>query len=213
MSNSFVLAVQGLQPGLPMPLGTSHPWYLLIEASDTLADLDLADHLAHALAPLLETGAIIAATIAANAQQAADLWRLRHGASDIPRLGSAFGYDTSVPIDREADFVAAIERQVKHAYPEAEIYLFGHIGDGNIHCIVVFGNGAKTPKTGAFADIGAIVDTVVLSLGGSISAEHGIGYTNKERFTASASSVDLDLMRRLKNALDPNNLLNPGKVF
>jgi FAD/FMN-containing dehydrogenase len=125
-------------------------------------------------------------------------------------------HDTSVPVAEQPAFVTRVENGVRAAYPDAHVMMVGHIGDGNIHVVVLFPHErfATSQDFEAASDaVDAIIDDVALELGGSITAEHGVGITYRKRLARTKSPVELALMRKLKAALDPNDLMNPGKIF
>ena len=121
-------------------------------------------------------------------------------------------YDSVVPLENQADFARNVEARIAEVAPAARIVMHGHIGDGNIHVLAILDR--DTPGIPALAArINEVVDDVTASLGGVISAEHGIGITNVGRLGRVSSAADLSLMRGLKALLDPSNLMNPGKVL
>ena len=204
-------------PGTTMPFGERAPWYILIEATDTLADLDLRQALETTLAEALEKKLIRDAVVPSSEAQAAALWRVRHSVSEAnKRDGLGVSHDTAVPLDRQAEFARQIEARIGRAFPDAPLLMTGHIGDGNIHVIALLDKERYAEKSrfeSAAAEINGIVDEVTLSLHGTISAEHGIGVTNKQRLMAGRGAADVELMRGIKRLLDPLGLMNPGKVF
>jgi FAD/FMN-containing dehydrogenase len=178
------------------PLPAPHPWYVLAQFADTE---DLQTHVEQALAAR-------EAVIAQSVEQARRLWRIRES---IPEAQfTNVKHDISLPISRIPDFVAQAERDLKSSFPEIEIYCFGHVGDGNLHYNV--GPRGLLEKRDA---VNRIVYQAVERLGGSISAEHGLGQLKREAIRSHKPPLELELMRRLKNALDPKGLMNPGKVL
>ncbi len=124
-----------------------------------------------------------------------------------------------MPLQHQARFCRSIEDRIAQAFPGRDLLVVGHIGDGNLHVIVqlhpdTYEGGADGAAMRAdMTQINDIVDEVTLALGGTISAEHGIGQSNKRRLLASRGPDDIALMQRIKHALDPLALMNPGKVF
>jgi FAD/FMN-containing dehydrogenase len=169
------------------------------------------------LGAALERGGITDATIAPDLAKATAIWDLRHNISESnKREGFTVSNDTSVPISRQADFVARVSEQASAACPEAQICFCGHIGDGNIHAIVVFPRAlfaSSEAAEAAASRANTIVHDASVALGGSISAEHGIGQMHLHRLPRYTAPVELDLMRTIKRALDPKWLMNPGKVI
>jgi len=201
-------------PGSPDPL-PGHPWYALIQVDDSAADAPLADIVEATLANVAARNVVADATIAQSRDQADRLWALRENISEAQRReGPNIKHDVSLPISAIARFVAQTEAAVVAAFPGARVVVFGHLGDGNLHYNVAAPAGgdayaflANTPA------VNRIVHDRVMAAGGSISAEHGIGQSKREELAHYKSAVELDLMRRIKAALDPRGLLNPGKVL
>ena len=189
-------AVLSHVPGARDPLGAPHPWYVLAQFADTE---DLQTRVEQALA---EREAVIAQSV----EQARSLWRIRES---IPEAQFAnVKHDISLPISRIPDFVEQAGRDLKSSFQEVEIYCFGHVGDGNLHYNI--GPRELLEKRDA---VNRIVYQAVERLGGSISAEHGLGQLKREAIRSHKAPLELELMRRLKNALDPKGLMNPGKVL
>jgi FAD/FMN-containing dehydrogenase len=201
-------------PDLPDPL-PNHPWYVLVEASDSAPHAPLASHVEAAFAAALDDGTLADATIAQSDEQAERLWALRENISEAQRReGPNIKHDISLPISTIPAFLADCEAELARALPGARLVTFGHLGDGNLHYNVAAPAG--TPGQ-AFVEntplANRIVHDRVAAAGGSISAEHGIGQLKRQELTRYKSDVELELMRRLKSALDPLSLLNPGKVL
>ena len=194
------------------PLAEPSSWHVLIELSAMAAggDADLEALLVDAIAAGEATDATVAATLA----QAAALWALRENISEAQaRDGPNIKHDISVPITRMAEFIAAGAAAVARVRPDARLVVFGHLGDGNLHYNV---SAADPRDPGLLADqtrINAAVHDLVVAFGGSISAEHGLGQLRRDAAAGYKSAVELDLMRRIKAALDPQGLMNPGKLL
>src|SRR5574341_275694 len=181
------------------PLGTQHPWYVLAEFADSGAQQELNEHVQEALAEQ-------EAVLAQSGEQSRELWRIRE---TIPEAQFAnVKHDISVPLSRIPDFVDTAGKALGAAYPGMPIYFFGHVGDGNLHYNI--GTPAHVAQRAA---INRIVYDAVARLGGSISAEHGLGQLKREEIRAHKQPLELELMRALKTALDPKGLMNPGKVL
>jgi FAD/FMN-containing dehydrogenase len=202
-------------PGARDPLAELHPWYALIEISSARSEEDAQAMMEEALAAALEAGAIADAALAASLDQAAQFWRIRHGLAEVQRFeGGSIKHDVSVPVALIPDFIARAEAAVTRAVPGARPVPFGHMGDGNIHFNVSQPPGAdKAAFLACWEEVNAIVHAIVAEMGGSIAAEHGIGRLKRDLLTEVRSPLELDLMRRLKRAFDPNNILNPGRVI
>jgi FAD/FMN-containing dehydrogenase len=199
------------------PISGDAPWYALIEIADSHSQQELVLALEDVLGTALERALISDATIAPDQAKAKNIWDLRHHISESNKLeGFTVSNDTSVPISKQPDFVAAVEQRAKAAFPAAHILFAGHIGDGNIHAIVVFPRVMFTSSEeseAAATRVNDIVHDASVALGGSISAEHGIGQMHVRRLPRYAAAVELDVMRSIKQALDPKWLMNPGKVI
>ncbi len=195
-------------PGVSLPFTERHRWYALIEAA-------AGDELQRHLLKALESGAVADAVVAKNASEAEALWRIRHSISEAEKPeGACLKHDVSVPIGAMADFLRRGEALLADLCPDARLVAFGHVGDGNLHYNVAQPAGDDADAFLAQTEVisGAVYD-LVRDLGGSISAEHGIGTLKKAWMHKYADPVEIDLMRTLKRALDPGNLLNPGKVI
>jgi FAD/FMN-containing dehydrogenase len=125
-------------------------------------------------------------------------------------------HDSVVPLERQAVFAANVERRIVAAVPHARVVMHGHIGDGNIHMIAILDRAryADADATAALVrQINEIVDDETAAQGGAISAEHGIGITNRRRLARVTDPLEIDLMKRIKALIDPANIMNPGKVL
>ena len=197
------------------PLAGEHESYALIELSSPDPDADLAGRLEAVLGAALEEGLIADATIAASEAQNQALWRLRETLSEVQGLeGGSIKHDVSVPVSRVADFIEAAEAACIAAMPGIRPCSFGHVGDGNIHYNLSQPVGMdKAAFLSLWETFNRITHDIVAAMNGSISAEHGIGLIKRDELLRYKDPVALDLMRTLKRALDPQNILNPGKVI
>lgn len=197
------------------PLADSHPWYVLIDLASTAADPSLAAVLERLLADAAEAGLVTDAVVAASLDQARALWRLRDAMSEAQKYeGGSIKHDVSVPVARMAAFIEQASKAVAAALPGIRPVPFGHVGDGNVHFNLSQPVGAdKAAFLDRWQDMNRIVHDVLLSLGGSISAEHGIGRMKVDELARLKSPTELALMRQVKDALDPDGLMNPGKVL
>jgi len=199
VSRTCLEAVLAHVSGLRDPLRGQHPWYVLAQFADSGGTAELQERVEQALAEH-------EAVIAQSGEQARSLWRIRES---IPEAQFAnVKHDISMPISRIPDFVAHAGRDLKSSFQEVEIYCFGHVGDGNLHYNV----GPERLLESRDA-VNRIVYDIVERLGGSISAEHGLGQLKREAIRAHKSPLELELMKKLKAALDPKGLMNPGKVL
>ncbi|HLX26911.1 MAG TPA: FAD-binding oxidoreductase [Casimicrobiaceae bacterium] len=201
-------------PGSANPLH-GYAWYALVQVDDTSTDPPLAGLVETVLAHAAESDIVLDATIAQSKEQADRLWALRENISEGQRReGQNVKHDISLPISAIAQFTADAERGIVRAFPGARVVAFGHLGDGNLHYNVAAPEGesgqAFLANTSA---INRIVHDRVVAAGGSISAEHGIGQLKRAELAHYKSPIELELMRRVKSALDPKGLLNPGKVL
>jgi FAD/FMN-containing dehydrogenase len=199
VSRSCLEAVLAHVPGARDPLGTPHAWYVLAEFGDSGSTEDLRERLEAALEGH-------DAVLAQSGEQARSLWRLRES---IPEAQfSNVKHDISVPISKIPEFIELTDQALKSAFSNTTIFCFGHVGDGNLHYNI--GPAALLPQREA---VNRIVYDAVARLGGSISAEHGLGQLKREAIRRQKSPLELELMRALKTALDPEGLMNPGKVL
>ena len=201
-------------PGHSDPFAAPHPWYVLTEVTGQGEAGSLAEPLAGAIEAALERGLLDDAVIAQSGDQSRKLWRMRE---DLPfgvqAAGGAITHDVSVPLSRLPDFIRRADAAMGAAFPGVRFCCFGHVGDGNMHYNPVRPTGmssaayaAETPR------VNKIVHDIVVDLGGSISAEHGIGVMRREENLRYKSAVEIDLMAAVKRALDPQGIMNPGKV-
>ena len=175
----------------------------------------LRDSVESLLADAVEQGIVTDATIAASLEQTKSFWHLRHSLPEIQKPeGGSIKHDVSVPVAAVPQFIAEADAAVLAMIPGSRPVPFGHLGDGNIHYNVSQPVGADTAAFLArWNEVNAAVDKIVLKLGGSISAEHGIGRLKRDSLPKVKDPVALDLMRGVKRMLDPNGIINPGKVL
>ena len=194
----------------PMPHHTG--WLVLIEVSNPTA-FDATEAMQQALALSMEEGAVVDAAFAKTARDRQALWRLRETLPDAHRLdGATIANDISVQPSRIAAFLQAADDAVRATLASACSYPFGHVGDGNLHyAIKAPGNDAALLATRAALE--RVVQEETVKLGGSISAEHGLGLAKNEDVVRYKSAAEIEIMRALKGTLDPKNILNPGKLL
>jgi FAD/FMN-containing dehydrogenase len=213
MSGTLLEFVTRHIPNTRHPLAGDAPWLVLLEISGAQGTASaLLDAL---LARAQEDGLITDAAVAASLAQAADLWRLREAASEAQKgEGGSIKHDISVPVSRIPDFLVQAGDVVQRICPGARPVPFGHFGDGNVHYNVSQPPGmARDAFLALWDEMACAVHDVVVSFGGSISAEHGIGRLKRDELVRVKSPVEIDLMRRIKGALDPKGILNPGKLL
>ena len=203
-------------PSARSPLSGEHAWHALIElAAEPTAEDSLPAMAERLLTAGLEAGLVEDATIAANERQAEELWLLRESISPAERArGPAMQHDISVPVAAMADFVETAVPAVEQRFPGCTAAAFGHLGDGNVHFHVLApaGTPADNWETAQGKDVSRFVHDLVTQWHGSISAEHGIGQMKRDELGRLADPVRLTMMRQIKQALDPQGILNPGKL-
>jgi D-lactate dehydrogenase (cytochrome) len=197
------------------PLDAPHAWYVLMEMSSGRQGA-LRAATEEVLASALEQGLVLDAAVAENEQQRRDLWRLREvtAGGHQHQEGGLIKHDISVPVSRIPEMIERGTAAVLQALPGTRVIPFGHAGDGNLHFNLVQPVGWDAEKFFALREpMNHIVHDLVVELGGSISAEHGIGLLKMDEMARYKSELELDLMRSIKAALDPLNMMNPGKVL
>jgi len=202
-------------PDIRDPLPTGAPWRVLIELSLPRAD-GAREIMEGLLSDAMEAGLVEDAAVASSDAQKAMMWKIRENISVAERAhGKALKHDVAVPVSRVAEFIERGDALARRVYPGVDVIAFGHVGDGNIHFNI-------TPPPGmnedAFVEgeglaVSKAVHDLVCELNGSISAEHGIGKLKREELAARKSAVEMDMMRAVKKALDPDNRMNPGRVL
>src|SRR5947208_1264832 len=207
-------AVLKYDAGSRDPLSDRHPWYVLIELSSQ-ARSGLRETMEAILAEGVERGIVADAAIVENLDQAKAFWRIREMFGEVQRqVGGSIKHDISVPVANVPAFIREADAAVLQLIPGARPLPFGHLGDGNIHYNVAQPIDAdKAAFLERWHDVNKVVFDVVLKYGGSISAEHGIGVMKRDLLPSVKDPVAMELMRALKRTLDPNGILNPGKVL
>jgi FAD/FMN-containing dehydrogenase len=199
VSRACLDAVLAHLPDARDPLPAAHAWYVLCELGDSGAQAELEARVAEALAGR-------EAVLAQSGEQARALWRLRES---IPEAQfSNVKHDISVPVSCIPEFIERAEGALRASFGEVAVYCFGHVGDGNLH----YNIGPQRLLAQRDA-VSGVVYEVVDRLGGSISAEHGLGQLKREAIRRHKDALELDLMRALKRTLDPKGVMNPGKVL
>ena len=202
-------------PGHEDPMREAYPWYVLMDVTNQGAPGSLHAPLAEALGEAQEAGLIRDALIAASGAQAARLWKMRESLVEAQvAAGGSIAHDVSVPVSRLPQFIERADAALAAAYPGIVRCTFGHVGDGNMHYNPIRPRpwdqarfGEERPR------INRIVHDIVVDLGGSISAEHGIGRSRLAELEHYKTPVELDMMRAVKRALDPRGIMNPGKIL
>ena len=196
------------------PLATVYPWYVLIEVSSQKRE-GLREVLEEILAEGVDKGLVLDATFAESLEQAKAFWRIRELFGEVQRhIGASIKHDISVPIAKIPEFIVEADAAIAKLIPGATTMPFGHVGDGNIHYNAMQPPGmAKQDFLNRWDDVNEVVFGVVKKYNGSISAEHGVGVMKRDILHIYKDPVALDLMRGIKQLLDPNGILNPGKVL
>lgn len=204
-------------PQVRLPTDAQAPYAVLVELSDTYAKADLQGLLEDALSQLTSQGLLRDAAIAANEAQRAAFWHIRHSISESNRkAGMGLSTDVAVPVKSLAVFIDEASRAVQARWPEVVIVLVAHMGDGNVHFIPRFSfeQWARMPHPSEVADaVRAVVHDVAVSLGGTFSAEHGVGHVLIDELVRLRPPLELELMQRIRHALDPAAQMNPGKLL
>ena len=202
-------------PGSRDPLSAPSPWYVLVELSDSTQGSTLDSLLEDALGAAAEAELVTDAVLATSDTQRKELWSLRENTSEAQKLdGVSIKHDISVPVSRVPEFIERASSALLKKFPDIRIVAFGHMGDGNVH----YNCGKSQPDDasrffGESPEVNHIVYDVVNALGGSISAEHGLGALKVEEIKRYKDPLELDLMRAIKRTLDPDGIMNPGKVL
>jgi len=189
------------------PLGQEHPYYVLLEGSGGDAERDQA-RFEEALGEAIEAGLLADAAIASSETQREALWALRDDVESLFRLGMPVAFDISLPVTEMEAYLAEALARLEREWPEYQRFVFGHLGDGNLHIIA-----AGPPSKAARHGIERCVYEPLAARSGSVSAEHGIGLEKQPWLALSRSEAELALMRTIKAALDPKGILNPGRVL
>lgn len=190
------------------PLSDHYPYYVIIEAMGSNQCLD-DERFNAAMESLFELELISDAVIAQSQKERESIWEIRDDVESLMSLYPFFTYDISLPLESIHDYVEDVKVQLTRQWPESHCIVFGHLGDGNIHLIIAMGNDSIE----AHGQVDTIVYSALRHRSGVISAEHGIGLEKKPHLNISRSSNEINLMRVLKSALDPKDILNRGKIF
>jgi len=204
------------QQRLPFDAASSGlPWYALLELSDSESEAHARERFEIVVGEAIEAGCVLDAVIAESMAQSHALWHLRES---IPlaekESGKSIKHDVSIPVSRMAEFVEGTNAALQAAFPGIRHVIFGHLGDGNLHYNVARGaDWAEGQLLARQDDVYALVHDRVHAVGGSISAEHGVGQLKRDALPHYKDPVEMALMHRIKAALDPQGLMNPGKVL
>jgi len=197
------------------PLTETHPWYVLIEVASSEAEADLKTPLETGLTDAADAGLVNDAVIAVSLDQAQQLWHMRHALSEAQKPeGGAIKHDISVPVSAIPAFLERAVSVAERIVPGLRPLAFGHVGDGNLHFDLLQPEGMQPAAYLAHMErMNCAVHDVVIDLGGSISAEHGVGRQKVAELARLKDPTALEAMRTIKRALDPAGILNPGRIF
>lgn len=190
-------------------------WVVLLEFSSMEAENINRERLENLLSRALELELISDAVIANSIQQSKDLWSMREGIPEAQfELGTVIKHDISLPISQIASFVEATEIKLHQLWPNMQTIIFGHVGDGNLHYnLAPLSPDLSNEIEERRKSINQLVHDQVYAYAGSFSAEHGIGQSKRDELPLRKSDIEIELMRSIKKALDPKNIMNPGKVL
>ena len=208
MWNNFYKLVTTPPANQTPPLSHDYPYYVLIEllGGDQARDQELMESL---LAECLEQGVIVDAVLAQSGAQRAELWAMRDDVEQVQRLGFGCTFDVSMRVSHMQDYVDEVNARMAKEFGDYHLITFGHMGDGNLHFYAAVGSYSPEIRH----RIEAAVYEPLADIGGSVSAEHGIGLEKKPWLRICRSEQEIGVMRRLKQALDPKGILNPGKII
>jgi FAD/FMN-containing dehydrogenase len=200
-------------PGVPDPLAEPRPWYVLLEMSSSQSGSGLRALLERLLEAALADGLVADGAIAESEAQRRELWRIREAIVEAQLFSGSIKHDVAVPVSRVAEFILRASAAVRERLPGIRPLPFGHVGDGNIHFNLTQPEGYdRAAYLARWQEFNDLVHAIVRDLNGSVSAEHGVGSLKVEEITHYKPAVEIELMRRVKRALDPDNIMNPGKV-
>lgn len=190
------------------PVAHGHPYYVLVESMGADAVRDSA-RFGAALESAWDAGFVADAAVAGSDRERAAMWAIRDDVMQTVRDGRPFTFDVSLPVSAMENFVSDVRDALTARWPEHRCWVFGHLGDGNLHVVVRAGaNDAETRS-----EVERLVYAPLARIGGSVSAEHGVGLEKKPYLGISRNAGEIELMRTIKRSLDPRNILNPGKIF
>ena len=194
--------------GPAMQMDPDRPFYAIVESLGADQERE-AETFENALTRAHEDGLLVDAIVAKSASEGAAIWRIRDEVEHLFEVGDIVFFDVSLAVRPMADYVELVRQRMNACAFDADFFVFGHLGDGNLHFGVAVGDETEKYRH----EIESAIYEPLASLGGSVSAEHGIGLEKKSWLSVSRSASEIALMRRLKQAMDPKGILNPGKIF
>lgn len=215
-ASEFDLVIKYIQ-GTAQPLSNRAPWYVLVELASAESEDVMSDRLTSALEMSMSTGAVADATIATSERQRQQLWHIRHHVTEANvKAGMGLTHDIAVPPAKIPQFVRRAEMALRAAFPQAVPVVVGHLGDGNLHYIAMFSHAdwsAVADKSGCASTVGHLLYDIAFDLGGTFSAEHGIGSIHLREMMRYKPAVELAVMEKIKSLFDPACIMNPGRVL
>ncbi|MEC9375929.1 MAG: FAD-binding oxidoreductase [Pseudomonadota bacterium] len=190
------------------PLADKFPFYILMEALGNDPEVD-RERFIRVISQAEEAGELADAVIVKSGAERDRLWQLRDGVDKIVDLGPSKVFDVSLPLSEMDQYVIEVKQRLKSALPKSLCFVFGHVGDGNLHLVCV----PNQEELKAFREVEKAVYNPLANLRGSISGEHGIGLEKKDWLSISRTNDEIQLMRLLKTSLDPQGILNSGRIF
>ena len=204
-------------PGSTCPLSSKGDWQLIVELTSSASAQALVEELNTSVQDLIESGVVLDAVIASSDTQRAKIWHLRHNVTEAnKREGMGLTHDIAVPVYKIPAFVGAARAKLTQDYPDAEVVIVGHIGDGNLHYIAMHTHERwknEPDKAGYQTRLAHDLYDIAIPMGGTFSAEHGIGSLHLHEMAKYKNPVELSLMWQLKSTLDPKGIMNPGRVL
>ena len=204
MWNNFYTLVTTPPAENQAPIPRDYPYYVLIEVIGSSEDL-----VEEAMSSAFETDLIVDAVLAQSEAQRQQLWSLRDSVEHCSRYGPVFSFDVSMRLSQMHDYIDEVNKLLNETYSDFHNFTFGHMGDGNLHLAVSVGERDSQARQ----QVERCVYEPLGAIRGSVSAEHGVGLEKKPYLHLSRSAEEVALMRKLKSALDPRGILNPGKIF
>ncbi|MFP6808672.1 MAG: FAD-binding oxidoreductase [Pseudomonadales bacterium] len=190
------------------PLSQDYNYYILVEALGGNLEGD-SERFLDVLSKSLEDGIIVDAVIAQSQSERDAMWAIRDDVGQVGQIAPIFAFDISVSLDHMESYVEEMQSNLLDTWSDSKCMIFGHLGDGNLHVIVGIGDGSANAKKA----VEKVVYGGLTSRGGSVSAEHGIGLQKRDYLSLSRSAVEIAMMQSIKKALDPKDIMNPGKIF